>query len=90
MSVWTGPKWARPGSRFSRGMWWVSVLVALFLIVFGWAVVGTGGTPGGVAFLVAWTVGLIAITAWNFYTGYLGRGRRAEAAQRADDDPDSR
>ena len=83
MWVWVGPKWLRPGSRFSRAMWLVSLPVAAFLIWFGWTRVGTGSTAGGVAFLVIWTVGVVAIEAWNFRTMYLGRGRQAEAVRRA-------
>jgi hypothetical protein len=43
-----------------------------------------------VAFLVAWTVGIVAIEAWNFRTMYLGRGRQAEALRRARDADGSR
>jgi hypothetical protein len=64
-------------------MWLVSLPVAAFLIWFGWTRVGTGSTAGGVAFLVIWTVGVVAIEAWNFRTMYLGRGRQAEAVRRA-------
>jgi hypothetical protein len=90
MWVWVGPKWMRPGSRFSRAMWLVSLPVAAVLIWLAWTTVGTGDTRGGVVFLVIWTVGLIAIEAWNFRTMYLGRGRRAEAIQRAADEQDAR
>ena len=85
MWVWVAPKWARPGSRFSRAMWWASLPVAAVLIWLAWTTVGTGNTSGGVAILVAWTVGVVAIEAWNFRTMYLRRGRRAEAVQRAAD-----
>jgi hypothetical protein len=71
-------------------MWRVSLPVAVFLIWFGWTRVGTGSTGGGVAFLVAWTVGIVAIEAWNFRTMYLGRGRQAEALRRASDEDGSR
>ncbi len=50
----------------------------------------TRSSRGGVAFLVVWTVGIVAIEAWNFRTMYLGRGRRAEALQRATDEPGAR
>lgn len=90
MWVWVGPKWMRPGSRFSRAMWLVSLPVAAFLIWLAWTTVGAGNTSGGAVFLVIWTVGLIAIEAWNFRTIYLGRGRRAEAIQRAADEQDAR
>lgn len=86
MWVWVGPRWMRPGGRFSRVMWIVSLPVAAFLVWFGWTQVGTGGTGGGLAFLVVWTVGIVAIQAWNFRTMYLGRGRHAEAVQRAGDE----
>jgi len=90
MWVWVGPKWMRPGGRFSRAMWFVSLPVAAFLLWFGWTKVGAGSPGGGRAFLVIWTVGIIAIGAWNFRTLYLGRGRRATTIQRAMDDRDSR
>jgi hypothetical protein len=90
MWAWTGPKWMRPGSRFSRAMWLVSLPVAAFLIGFGWAQVGTGSSRGGVAFLVVWTVGIVAIEVWNFRTVYLARGRHAGALQRATDEPGPR
>lgn len=90
MWVWVGPKWMRPGSRFSRAVWIVSLPVAAVLIWLAWTTVGTGDTSGGVVFLVIWTAGLIAIEAWNFRTMYLGRGRRAEAIQRAADEQDAR
>lgn len=90
MWVWVGPKWMRPGSRFSRVIWLVSLPVAAFLIWFGWTRVGTGSTGGGLAFLVVWTVGIVAIEAWNFRTMYLKRGAHAEAVQRASDDHGSR
>lgn len=90
MCVWAGPKWMRPGSRFSKVMWLVSLPVAAFLIWFGWTRVGTGSTGAGVAFLVVWTIGIVAIEAWNFRTMYLGRGRQAEALRRASDGDGSR
>jgi hypothetical protein len=90
MWVWVGPKWMRPGSRFNRAMWLLSLPVAGFLTWFAWAKVGTGPGGTGVAFLVVWTLGVVAIEAWNFRTMYLGRGRRAEAVQRAIDEQDAR
>jgi hypothetical protein len=90
MWVWAGPKWMRPGSRFSRVMWLASLPVAALLIWFGWTQVGSGSTGEGVAFLVVWTVGIVAIEVWNFRTMYLGRGGRAEALQRAIDEQDPR
>ena len=89
MSVWTGPGWMRPGSRFARVMWLVSLPVAVFLIWFGWTVVGTGGTAGGVAFLVVWTAGIIGIEIWNFRTAYLAHGRAAETPRRASNEDDA-
>lgn len=89
MWVWVGPKWMRPGGRFSRVMWFVSLPVAAVLIWLGWTKVGAGSPGGGIAFLVIWTVGIIAIEAWNFRTLYLGRGRRAAIVQRAMDERDS-
>ncbi|NIH69222.1 hypothetical protein FB380_003710 [Modestobacter marinus] len=80
------PKWMRPGSRFSRATWLASLPVAAVLIWFGWMQVGTGSTGEGKVFLVVWTVGIVAIEAWNFRTLYLGRGRRAEALQRSTDE----
>ena len=61
MWVWVGPRWMRPGRRFSRVMWFVSLPVAVFMNWFGWTWVGPGSTGGGVAFLVVWTAGIIAI-----------------------------
>lgn len=90
MWVWVGPKWMRPGSRFSRAMWFVSLPVAAFMIWFGWTQLGARSGGGGRVFLVIWTVGIIAMEAWNFRTAYLGRGRRATSIQRAMDDRDSR
>ncbi len=90
MWLWVGPKWRRPGSRFSRAMWLASLPVAAVLIWFGWTRAGTGSTGGGAVFLVAWTAGIVAITAWNFRTMYLGRGARAEALHRATDQQDPR
>ena len=83
MQQWAGPAWMRPGGRVSRAMWLGSLPLAAFLIWFGWTQVGTGSTGGGLAFLVAWTAGIVAIVAWNFRTMYLGRGRHAEAVERA-------
>jgi hypothetical protein len=60
------------------------------MIWFGWTRVGARTNGGGVAFLVVWTLGIIAIEAWNFRTMYLGRGRSATAVQRAMDDRDAR
>jgi len=71
-------------------MWLVSLPLAALLIWFGWTRVGTRSTGGGVAFLVVWTVGIVAIQAWNFRTMYLGRGRQAEAFRRAYDEDGSR
>jgi hypothetical protein len=71
-------------------MWLVSLPVAAFLIWFGWTRVGAESIGGGVAFLVVWTVGIIAIEAWNFRTLYLARGRRAAVVQRAMDERDAR
>jgi hypothetical protein len=88
--VWVGPKWMRPGSRFSRAMWLASLPVAAVLIWFGWTQVGTGSNSEGMVFLVVWTVGIVAIEAWNFRTMYLGRGRRAESIQRATDQREPR
>ena len=90
MWVWVGPQRMRPGSRFSRAMWLVSLPVAAFLIWFGWTRVGTGSTGGGVAFLVVWTVGIVAIEAWNVRTMYLGRGGYAEDLRPAGDEDGSR
>lgn len=90
MWVWAGPRWMRPGTRFSRAMWLASLPVAALLIWFGWTHVGTGSTGGGVAFLVVWTLGIVAIEAWNFRTVYLGRGGQARALQRATDEQDPR
>jgi hypothetical protein len=90
MWVWTGPDWMRPGGRFAKVMWLVSLPVAAFLIWLGWAEVGAGDTGGGAAFLVAWTVGIVAIEAWNFRTLYLGRGRQREAFDRARNEKDPR
>lgn len=86
MQQWAGPTWMRPGGRVSRAMWLGSLPLAAFLIWFGWTQVGTGSTGGGLAFLVAWTVGIVAIVGWNFRNMYLGRGRRAGATQRAVDE----
>jgi hypothetical protein len=86
MWVWVGPKWMRPGSRFSRAMWLASLPVAALLIWFGWTQVGAGSTAEGTVFLVVWTVGIVAMEAWNFRSMYLGRGGRAEAIQRATDE----
>jgi len=85
MWVWVGPKWMRPGGRFSRAMWLASLPVAAVLIWFGWTQVGTGSTVEGKVFLTVWTVGIVAIEAWNFRTLYLGRGRSAEAVRRLAD-----
>jgi hypothetical protein len=52
--------------------------------------VGAGSTGEGKVFLVLWTVGIVAMEAWNFRTMYLGRGRRAEAIQRATDQQEPR
>lgn len=41
-------------------------------------------------FLVVWTVGIVAMEAWNFRAVYLGRGRRAHALQRATDEQNPR
>jgi len=71
-------------------MWLVSLPVAALLIWFGWAGIGTGGTGGGVTFLVAWTVGIVAIQAWNFHTLYLGRERQADAFSRVHNKKDPR
>jgi hypothetical protein len=90
MWFWMGPTWMRPGSRFSRVMWIVSLPVAAVLIWFAWT--RTVGRPHGtgLAFLLVWTVAVVAIEAWNFRTMFLGRGRRAEAMQRAMDERTSR
>ncbi|MCZ2811630.1 MULTISPECIES: hypothetical protein [unclassified Modestobacter] len=64
--------------------------MAALLIWFGWTHMDAGSAAGGVGFLVAWTVGIVAITAWNFRTMYLGRGARAEALQRAIEEHDPR
>ena len=85
MWVWMGRKRMRPGSRFSRAMWLASLPVAAVLIWFGWTQVGTGSTVEGKIFLIVWTVGIVAIGAWNFRTMYLGRGRGAEAVRRLTD-----
>ena len=86
MWVWVGPTWMRPGSRFSRAMWLVSLPVAAVLIWFAWTQVGTQPEGTSLVFLLAWTAAVIAIEGWNFRTMYLGRGRRAEALQRAMDE----
>lgn len=90
MWIWVGPRWMRPGSRFSRVMWFVSLPVAAFMIWFGWTKLGPGSTGAGVAFLVVWTAGILAMEAWNFRTLYLGRGRSAATLQRAMDERDAR
>jgi hypothetical protein len=89
MWVWVGPRWMRPGGRFSRAMWLASLPVAAVLIWFGWTQVGTGSTGEGTAFLVVWTAGIVAIEAWNFRTMYLGRGGRAAAVRRAIEERDA-
>lgn len=89
MWVWVGPKWMRPGGRFSRAMWLVSLPVAAVLIWFGWTKADARSTGGGIAFLAIWTVGIMAIEAWNVRTMYLGRGRRAMTIQRAMNERDS-
>ena len=90
MWVWVGPKWMRPGSRFSRAMWLASLPVAALLIWVARTDLGASADGTGRAFLIVWTVGLVAIEAWNFRTLYLGRGRRAEAVQSAIDQRDAR
>ena len=89
MWVWVGPTWMRPGSRFSRAMWLVSLPVAAVLIWFAWTTVEQPDGTGRV-FLLVCTVAVVAIEAWNFRTMYLGRGRRAEALQRAMDERSAR
>ncbi len=79
----------RPGGCFSRAVWFVSPPVAAFLMWFGWTKVGAGSSSGGKAFLIVWTVGIIAIEARNFRTMYLARDRRASTIQRAMDERDS-
>ena len=83
MWVWVGPRWMRPGSRFSRVMWFVSLPVAAFMIWFGWTHIAPRSSGGGVVFLVVWTLGILVIEAVNFRTMYLARGRQAEAINRA-------
>lgn len=84
MWVWVGPRWMRPGSRFARVMWLISLPIAVGMIIFVWSTFGLGrGSAASQAFLVIWTLGLVAIEAVNFRTLYLGRGRRAAAVQRA-------
>ena len=90
MWVWVGPTWMRPGSRFSRAMWLVSLPVAGVLIWFAWTKAVEQPDGKGFAFLVVWTVAVVGIEAWNFRTMYLGRGRRAEALQRAMDERSAR
>jgi hypothetical protein len=66
-------------------MWLASLPVAAVLIWFGWIEVSAGSAGGGKVFLVVWTVGIVAMEAWNFRTMYLGQGRRAEDIGRATD-----
>ncbi|MGZ4509408.1 MAG: hypothetical protein ACXVX0_19350 [Blastococcus sp.] len=90
MWVWVGPKWMRPGGRAARVMWLVSLPVAAVMIGLAWTSFGHARHAGTPAFLVVWTVLIVGIEAVNFRTLYLGRGRRADAVNRALADEDER
>jgi hypothetical protein len=71
-------------------MWLLSLPVAAVLIGLAWTSFRHARPAGAPVFLVVWTVLIVAIEAVNFRMLYLGRGRRADAVNRALADRDGR